>query len=96
MTVNDEIQGNLISVTYSIDRAVADYERPAGSVQLIAVSKVQPIDRVRAAVLAGHRLFGLVVSNYNYACYFWRFDCLISRISSSTIYLYNILKCHLF
>ena len=58
MTVNDEIQGNLISVTDSIDRAVADYERPAGSVQLIAVSKVQPIDRVRAAVLAGHRLFG--------------------------------------
>ena len=58
MTVNDEIQGNLISITDSIDRAVADYERPAGSVQLIAVSKVQPIDRVRAAVLAGHRLFG--------------------------------------
>ena len=58
MTVNDKIQGNLISVTDSIDRAVADYERPAGSVQLIAVSKVQPIDRVRAAVLAGHRLFG--------------------------------------
>jgi pyridoxal phosphate enzyme (YggS family) len=32
--------------------------RATGSVQLIAVSKVQPIDRVRAVLSAGHRLYG--------------------------------------
>lgn len=32
--------------------------RAPGSVQLIAVSKVQPLDRVRAVLDAGHRLFG--------------------------------------
>lgn len=32
--------------------------RPAGSVRLIAVSKVQPLDRVEAVLKAGHRLFG--------------------------------------
>ncbi len=32
--------------------------RPAGSVTLIAVSKVQPLDRVEAALAAGHRVFG--------------------------------------
>ncbi|MCA8878583.1 MAG: YggS family pyridoxal phosphate-dependent enzyme [Rhodobacteraceae bacterium] len=32
--------------------------RPQGSVTLIAVSKVQPLDRVEAVLAAGHRLFG--------------------------------------
>lgn len=32
--------------------------RPAGSVKLIAVSKVQPLDRVEAVLEAGHRIFG--------------------------------------
>ncbi|MDJ1009382.1 MAG: YggS family pyridoxal phosphate-dependent enzyme [Paracoccaceae bacterium] len=32
--------------------------RPAGSVTLIAVSKVQPTDRVEAVLSAGHRVFG--------------------------------------
>jgi len=32
--------------------------RPAGSVTLIAVSKVQPVDRVVAALEAGQRIFG--------------------------------------
>jgi pyridoxal phosphate enzyme (YggS family) len=32
--------------------------RPQGSVQLIAVSKVQPPDRVEAVLEAGHRVFG--------------------------------------
>ena len=32
--------------------------RDAGSVRLIAVSKVQPIERVEAALAAGHRLYG--------------------------------------
>lgn len=32
--------------------------RPVGAAQLIAVSKVQPIERVEAVLEAGHRLFG--------------------------------------
>ncbi|WP_428926767.1 YggS family pyridoxal phosphate-dependent enzyme [Marinibacterium sp. SX1] len=32
--------------------------RPQGSVRLIAVSKVQPLDRVEAVLDAGHRIFG--------------------------------------
>lgn len=32
--------------------------RPDGSVALIAVSKVQPLDRVEAVLEAGHRIFG--------------------------------------
>ena len=32
--------------------------RPAGSVTLIAVSKVQPLDRVEAVLEQGHRVFG--------------------------------------
>jgi pyridoxal phosphate enzyme (YggS family) len=32
--------------------------RPAGSVTLVAVSKVQPDDRVEAVLSAGHRVFG--------------------------------------
>lgn len=32
--------------------------RVAGSVELIAVSKVQPLDRVEAVLEAGHRVFG--------------------------------------
>jgi len=32
--------------------------RPEGAVHLIAVSKVQPLDRVEAVLAAGHRLFG--------------------------------------
>jgi pyridoxal phosphate enzyme (YggS family) len=32
--------------------------RPEGSVALIAVSKVQPLDRVESVLAAGHRLFG--------------------------------------
>ncbi|HRW13948.1 YggS family pyridoxal phosphate-dependent enzyme [Amaricoccus sp.] len=32
--------------------------RPAGAVTLIAVSKVQPLERIRAVLEAGHRIFG--------------------------------------
>lgn len=41
-----------------IGEAEAAAGRAAGSVQLIAVSKVQPEARVRAVLAAGHRLFG--------------------------------------
>lgn len=38
--------------------AVRAAGRDAASVRLIAVSKVQPLDRVQAVLRAGHRLFG--------------------------------------
>lgn len=41
-----------------IAAAEAAAGRPAGSVTLIAVSKVQPLDRVTAVLDAGHRVFG--------------------------------------
>jgi pyridoxal phosphate enzyme (YggS family) len=41
-----------------IAKAEAEAGRAAGSVHLIAVSKVQPLDRVVDVLDAGHRLFG--------------------------------------
>lgn len=48
----------LASVQSRIDAALAAADRPAGAARLIAVSKQQPLDRVEAALAAGHRLFG--------------------------------------
>lgn len=45
-------------ITARIADACQRHARPPGSVHLIAVSKVQPDDRVRAVLRAGHRLFG--------------------------------------
>lgn len=41
-----------------IARAEAAAGRPAGATRLIAVSKVQPLERVEAVLEQGHRLFG--------------------------------------
>lgn len=41
-----------------IAKSEADTGRPAGSVKLIAVSKVQPNERVEAVLEQGHRCFG--------------------------------------
>lgn len=41
-----------------IQKAEQDAGRPAGSVSLIAVSKVQPLERVEAVLQEGHRVFG--------------------------------------
>jgi len=48
----------LTDILDRIARAEAAAGRLAGSVQLIAVSKVQPPDRVEAVLREGHRLFG--------------------------------------
>lgn len=45
-------------ITARIADACQRHARPPGSVHLIAVSKVQPDDRVRDVLRAGHRLFG--------------------------------------
>ncbi|WP_116597911.1 YggS family pyridoxal phosphate-dependent enzyme [Primorskyibacter marinus] len=48
----------LSEIKEHIAKAEANAGREAGSVKLIAVSKVQPDDRVRAVLDEGHRLFG--------------------------------------
>lgn len=48
----------LSDITAAIATAIATAGRPAGSVHLIAVSKVQPLIRVESVLSAGHRLFG--------------------------------------
>lgn len=49
---------SLSEITQSIAKAEADAGRPSGSVHLIAVSKVQPNERVASVLDEGHRLFG--------------------------------------
>lgn len=48
----------LQSITEKIGKAETAANRPAGSVSLIAVSKVQPNARVQAVLEEGHRIFG--------------------------------------
>ena len=48
----------LQAITARIRAAEAAAGRAAGSVQLVAVSKVQPLDRITAVLDEGHRLFG--------------------------------------
>ncbi len=49
---------SLTDITSRITAAESEANRPAGSTRLIAVSKVQPDERVRAVLESGHRLFG--------------------------------------
>ncbi|WP_120634049.1 YggS family pyridoxal phosphate-dependent enzyme [Ruegeria sp. EL01] len=49
---------SLQEITARIAKAVSNVGRPAGSVTLIAVSKVQPNERVQAVLEQGHRCFG--------------------------------------
>ena len=48
----------LTDITSKIAKAEKDYGRAPGSVSLIAVSKVQPNERVEAVLEQGHRCFG--------------------------------------
>lgn len=49
---------SLADITDQIRKAESAYGRAPGSVTLIAVSKVQPNERVEAVLDAGHRCFG--------------------------------------
>ena len=49
---------SLAAITQRLRAAESRAGRPAGSVTLIAVSKVQPEDRVRAVLAQGQRVFG--------------------------------------
>ncbi|MBN9886849.1 YggS family pyridoxal phosphate-dependent enzyme [Salipiger abyssi] len=48
----------LTDIRDRVAKAEAEAGRDPGSVQLIAVSKVQPLERVEAVLEQGHRLFG--------------------------------------
>lgn len=48
----------LAEITDRIHKAEAAAGRPQGSTTLIAISKVQPLDRVTAVLDEGHRVFG--------------------------------------
>jgi pyridoxal phosphate enzyme (YggS family) len=48
----------LHTIQAAIHQAERDADRAEGSVTLIAVSKVQPLDRVEAVLTEGHRVFG--------------------------------------
>lgn len=52
------VAGNLAAVRARIAAAAAEAGRDAAAVTLIAVGKVQPVERVEAALAAGHRVFG--------------------------------------
>lgn len=49
---------SLSEITNRIAKAEAAHGRPAGAVTLVAVSKVQPNERVQAVLDQGHRVFG--------------------------------------
>lgn len=48
----------LASVQSRIDAALQAAGRPQGAARLVAVSKMQPLERVESTLEAGHRLFG--------------------------------------
>lgn len=52
------VAGRLADLTRRIEAARKDAPRPAVAVTLVAVSKKQPIARIRAALAAGQRVFG--------------------------------------
>lgn len=52
------VSRNLADIRAAIAAAAAEAGRDPADVALVAVSKVQPEDRVRAALAAGHRLYG--------------------------------------
>lgn len=49
---------NLKAIRAQIGAAAVEAERDPASVHLVAVSKVQPDERIEEALAAGHRLFG--------------------------------------
>ena len=53
-----DVGANLALVRGRIEAALDDAGRPEGAVQLVLVSKKQPIERVEAALEAGWRVFG--------------------------------------
>ena len=49
---------SLAEIQKRIHKAEVSFSRSVGSIKLIAVSKVQPNDRIKSVLEAGHRVFG--------------------------------------
>lgn len=56
--VATDVAANLAEIRASIARSVADYERPAGAVTLVAVSKTKSAGEIAPALEAEQRVFG--------------------------------------
>ncbi|MFM2044730.1 MAG: hypothetical protein RLY86_3306 [Pseudomonadota bacterium] len=54
----DDVAANLAAARGVIANAAAAVGRDPAAVTLVAVSKVQPVEKVEAALAAGHRVFG--------------------------------------
>lgn len=55
---HEDVIAGLSAVRADIARAEKDHGRIAGSVNLVAVSKTMPMDRIRPALTTGQRVFG--------------------------------------
>lgn len=53
-----EVAANLKETLGRIEKSAAKWQQKKDDISLVAVSKKQPLDRVVAALEAGHRLFG--------------------------------------
>ncbi len=53
-----DVAANLAEIREKIEKRAVKWDKDPKAVQLIAVSKQQPLDRVEAALTAGHRVFG--------------------------------------
>ena len=58
MNYNSDFAQNLERVKKNIEAACNLAGRPRGSIEITAVSKVQPIENIRSILIAGHRIFG--------------------------------------
>lgn len=54
----DEIRANLVVVSQQIEELEQQYDRTAGSVRLLAVSKTKPVAAIQAAYDVGQKAFG--------------------------------------
>ena len=54
----DDISENLKIIRARMAALVAEYQRAPASVRLVAVSKMQPLEKIEAALAAGQRVFG--------------------------------------
>ena len=58
MTDDVDVAANLDLVLDQINQAELSAGRPTGAARLVAVSKTQPVEAIRPALAAGHRLYG--------------------------------------
>jgi pyridoxal phosphate enzyme (YggS family) len=57
-TIDVDVPANLETVNEEISTAAKAADRDVAAVNLVAVTKIHRIERIRPALLAGHRLFG--------------------------------------